>query len=135
MQRPEDLSMRELRQFGVGLAILVILLFVVLLPWLRDAAWPLWPWFVSAALGLAAGLAPAGLRPVYRGLFPIALALAWFNTRFLLGIVFFALITPLGTVLRALGKLQYTERRDEQSDSYRANVSYQARAEDLERPY
>ncbi len=135
MQRPEDLSIRELRHFGVGLAVLVILLFVVLLPWLRDAARPLWPWFVGAALWLAAGLAPAGLRPVYRGFFPIALALAWFNTRFLLGIVFFALITPLGAVLRALGKLQYTERWDEQSGSYRANVSHQARAEDLERPY
>ncbi|MDH3839819.1 MAG: SxtJ family membrane protein [Chromatiales bacterium] len=135
MQRPEVISVPELRQFGFALAVLVVLLFVGLLPWVRDAARPLWPWIVSAALGLAAGLAPATLRPVYRGWFPIALALAWFNTRFLLGIVFFALMTPLGTVLRALGKLQYTERWDERSDSYRSNVSHQARTEDLERPY
>ncbi|MDH3893954.1 MAG: SxtJ family membrane protein, partial [Chromatiales bacterium] len=98
MQRPEVISVPELRQFGFALAVLVVLLFVGLLPWVRDAARPLWPWIVSAALGLAAGLAPATLRPVYRGWFPIALALAWFNTRFLLGIVFFALMTPLGTV-------------------------------------
>lgn len=135
MRRPDAISTRELRHFGAGLAVLVILLFVGLIPWLRDAARPLWPWFVSAGLGLAAGIAPAALRPVYRGWYPIAMALAWINTRFLLGIVFFGLITPLGALLRAFGKLQYTEQWDGQTDSYRANISHQARAEDLERPY
>ena len=135
MHRPEEISVTGLRQFGAGLGVLIVIVFVVLVPWIRDLPAPLWPWLPGFLLVALAAWRPRWLRPVYRGWFPIALALAWFNTRLLLGIVFFLLMMPLGWLLRALGKLQYDESRDPAATTYRVEVAGERSREDMERPY
>ncbi len=47
---------------------------------------------------------PRGLSPIYRGWMRFAFILAWFNTRLILSLVFYLLITPVGFLLRLLGK-------------------------------
>jgi hypothetical protein len=54
-----------------------------------------------AGLGLAA---PRGLRPVHRVWMKLADALAWFNTRLLLGLVYYLVMTPIGLLMRLLGR-------------------------------
>jgi len=114
---------RELRQFGLGLSLLVVIVFWVLLPWLGDRPRPYWP-LVSGGVVAALALAwPVAILPVYRLLLPVARLVGLVNTWLLLGAVFFGILLPVGWVLRRLGRLQYLTRFDPGTDSYRIEVS------------
>jgi hypothetical protein len=113
---------RELRQFGLGLSLLVVLVFWVLLPWLGDRPRPYWP-LVSGGVVAALALAwPVAILPVYRLLLPVARLVGLVNTWLLLGAVFFGILLPVGWVLRRLGRLQYLTPFDPGTDSYRIEV-------------
>jgi hypothetical protein len=117
---PQD--RKELREFGLGLALLIMLIFWGLLPWLGDRPRPTWPLAASALLGMAALAWPVAIYPVYRLLLPVARVLGVINTWLLLGAVFFGMLLPIGWVLRLLGRLQYETRCDPGADTYRIDV-------------
>jgi hypothetical protein len=79
------------------------------------------PW----ALGLAAGLilpallSPRLLAPAHRVWMALAEALGWLNTRILLSIVFFGLVTPMGAFRRALGHDPMRRALDPGAATYR----------------
>ena len=113
---------RELRQFGLGLSLLVVLVFWLLLPWLGDRPRPYWP-LVSGGVVAALALAwPVAILPVHRLLLPVARLVGLVNTWLLLGAVFFGILLPVGWALRRLGRLQYLTRFDPGTDSYRIEV-------------
>jgi len=113
---------RELRQFGLGLAALVVVLFWLLLPWLRDAGRPSWPLVAGGVLALLAVTWPVAIYPVYRLLLPVARVLGVVNTWLLLGSVYFGILLPVGWVLRRIGRLQYRTGFDPRAASYRVEV-------------
>lgn len=97
------LEPQQLRNFGLLTGAIVALLFGLLLPWLLSHAWPLWPWVLAvilAALGLAY---PKALAPVYRLWMKFGHIMGVINSRILLGLVFFLMITPLGAGMRLFG--------------------------------
>jgi hypothetical protein len=63
-------------------------------------------WAVALGVGLIGlGLViPRSLKQVYKVWMRIGHALGWVNTRILLGVIFYGLITPMGLFLRLLGK-------------------------------
>ncbi len=75
------------------------------------AFWPLWPlaapnlyWLTGAGAFALAGLAwPRVLSPLNALWMKIGHVLGWINTRLILGLVFFLLVTPTGFVVRLLG--------------------------------
>lgn len=125
---------RELRQFGLGLAALVVLLFWALVPWLRDAARPSWPLVAGVFVAVLAAAWPVAIYPIYRLLLPIARVLAVVNTWLLLGAVFFGILLPVGWVLRRIGRLQYRTGFDPAAASYRVEVPAE-HAVRLEEPF
>lgn len=58
------------------------------------------------------------LRPIHAAWMAFARALAWANTRLLLGVFFYLVLTPLGLVMRLFGKDFLDERIDRSSRSY-----------------
>ncbi len=57
--------------------------------------------FVIAALFVISTLAaPAALAPVYRWWMRIAEVLGWINTRVLLVLIYYLVVTPLGLIMR-----------------------------------
>ncbi len=58
----------------------------------------------AVALGVLALVAPHRLGPVHKLWMKIADALAWFNTRVLLGVVYYLVMTPTGIVMRLMGR-------------------------------
>ena len=111
-----DASDREVKKFGITFAVLFLAL--AALSYFRHHA-P-WPWFAAGSLVfLAAGLlAPAVLRPLYAGWMKFASALAWVNTRAVLGIMFYLVFTPIGVIARLIGKDLIDQRIDKGARSY-----------------
>jgi len=125
---------RELRSFGLGLAVLLVAVFWVLLPWLGERPRPVWPLATAAVVAAGALAWPPAILPVYRLLLPFARLLGLVNTWLLLGAVFFGILTPVGWVLRRLGWLQYVDRPDAEARSYRIEVD-RDRPVHLEEPF
>ena len=63
-------------------------------------------WMVGLAVALAvpALLAPRILAPAHRAWMALGDGLGWINTRLVLGLIFFGVVTPTGFVLRLTGR-------------------------------
>jgi hypothetical protein len=71
------------------------------------ASWrgsPAWDWFLAAGIVFLVGgeFYPRMLRPVYVGWMKFAFILGWVNTRLVLGIFFYVILTPGSLVMRFL---------------------------------
>jgi hypothetical protein len=118
-ERLNELPRRTITSFA--LIVSGALLAIAAYQWWRGAA----PWVlitlgsIAAVLLLLAAVAPALLRPVYRIWMRIGEALGWVNTRLLLTLVFFLVVTPIGLLMRLFGRSPMAVRR---SDSYWTDV-------------
>ena len=95
-----QLDRAGLRKFGLTTGAIIVALFGLLLPWLRERPWPSWPWAVGVVLSVWSLAAPGSLVVVYRPWMKIGFLLGWLNTRIILGLVFWIIILPLGLLLR-----------------------------------
>jgi saxitoxin biosynthesis operon SxtJ-like protein len=96
-------SERELRKFGLSTGLGFALILGLLVPWLLTAPIPRWPFVIAGLLIGPALLAPRVLRPIQYWWMWGAEKLGAFNARVVLGIVFYALLTPVGAIRRLLG--------------------------------
>jgi len=79
-----------------------------------------YPYFYSASLFFAifAAAAPMVLLPLYRLWIRFAMFMGWVNTRLILGLVFFLIVTPLGLAMRLMGKDVLDQRIDKTAATY-----------------
>ena len=130
-----DLDRAGLRRFGLSTGTVLALLFGLLVPWLIGRPIPIWPWAVGGALVAFAMVAPTMLRPVYRVWMRFGLLAGRITTPLVLGLVFYAFLTPMAAVKRLLGKDAMRRRLDRGgTDSYRS-PSQPSPKERLERPF
>ncbi|WP_413933223.1 SxtJ family membrane protein [Nitrospira sp. BLG_1] len=104
MDRPNHQATdKELGQFGllVGGAFAVIGLWPVVF---RGESLRLWAMVLGGLLIILGGTVPQSLKPVHRGWMKIGHVLGAINTKIILGIVYYGLITPMGLVMRFMGK-------------------------------
>lgn len=113
---PARLSLRELRRFGFTIAIPMAVLSGI----------GIWRQYVvlSVLLGAAAAIlvgfglfAPGLLRPAHRSWMAGTHALSSFNTRLLLGLIYFLVMTPTGMIMRLVGR-DPLNRQLRDADSY-----------------
>lgn len=108
--------MTEVRKFGLLFGLLGAIAGAYLV-WKGNALWP-WAFAAGAAFALSGLFAPDVLRPVYAGWMKLAFVLAWVNTRVLLGLFFYLVMTPIGVLLRLFGKDLLDEGIDRSAKSY-----------------
>jgi hypothetical protein len=125
---------RGLRRFGLVTGAMFAGLFGLLFPWLLDRPIPAWPWTLFAVLAAMGLLTPRWLRPLYYGWMHAALWLSRFTTPVILGVAFFLVVTPIGLIMRAVGRDPMNRRWNRDADSYRVR-SRRTNRESLERPY
>jgi hypothetical protein len=132
----ETPDVAELRKFGLIFGTLIIGAFGLLIPWIWDLeiAVTKWPWPLGALFILWGLLHPGSLGPVYRGWMKFGHAIGWFNTRLILGLVFFAVFFPVAIMLKVLRKDPMARKLDTGTGSYRVPSKAPPR-EQLERPY
>jgi len=92
---------KQLRSFGlmVGGIFAIIGLWPVLLHG-RDLR--LWAVVLAGLLMIPAVVFPKSLGLIYRGWMAVGQVLGWINTRIILSVIFYGLITPLGLLRRLL---------------------------------
>ena len=125
---------KGLREFGFTIGATIAALFGLLIPWLRDADFPLWPWILFALLA-AAGLAvPQALGPVYMLWMRFGAVLSRITSPIVLGIIYFGIVVPMGLIMR-LGRRDPMARHfDRAVPSYRVS-SEQPSRDNMERPF
>ena len=78
-------------------------------------------WMVGLAvvLILPALVAPRALAPAHRAWMALGSALGWVNTRIILGLIFFGMITPMALVLRLARRDPMQRAFDPNATTYR----------------
>lgn len=110
---------QTLKHFGWTMGAVIAPLFGLFFPWLLERPFPLWPWIVSAVfLGLGTFF-PIALKYPHWFWMKLAHVLGWINTRILLTVLFYLLVTPMALVRRLMGKAASFHRWEKQVDSYR----------------
>jgi hypothetical protein len=106
----------EVRKFGILFAVV----FTAVAVYSRYRGIDPWYWFLVGAGGflLTGHVAPGVLRPLYVGWMKFANLLGWINTRVLLGIFFYLVLTPIGIVLRLTGKDLLDTKLDRHAVTY-----------------
>ena len=109
---------KELRHFGL----LVGAVFTVIGLWplvFRGESLRLWAVGIGGLLIVFGGILPQLLAPIHKGWMWVGHIMGWINTRILLSIVFYALVTPIGLVFRLMGKDTMRQAFAESSTTYR----------------
>lgn len=111
-------SHKELRTFGllVGGIFLVIAVWPLLL---RSEAPRLWALGLGASLVCLGAFIPRSLTHVHFAWMKVGELLGWINSRILLGVVFYGLITPMGFLMRLAGKDPMRLALADELDTYR----------------
>lgn len=113
-----EATVKQLRSFGL----LVGGVFAIIGAWpvaLRREDPRLWAAILAALLILPALAYPRSLKWPYRAWMAIGHVLAFVNTRIILGIIFFLLFTPVGSVMRLFGWDPMRRRTEQASETYR----------------
>jgi hypothetical protein len=116
MSRTVDV--KQLRHFGYLVGGIFGLIGLWPLVWRQENP-RLWALGLTVLLVVPALVAPRILAPVYRIWMRLGEVLAWVNTRILLGLVFYGVITPIGLVMRLTGRDAMRRRFEPTGDSYR----------------
>lgn len=94
---------KDLRQFGllVGGVFAVIGLWPVVV---RDESPRWWAMALGSLLIVLGAVVPQSLKQVHAGWMKVGHVLGSINTKIILGIIYYLLITPMGLVMRLMGK-------------------------------
>jgi len=95
----EPKTPRHLRKFGLTLAIGFTVIGAVS-RWRHHEVAPILLWALAAPNGVLALVAPMALAPVERVWMKVGTALGWINTRIILTVLFYIVVTPAGVLLR-----------------------------------
>ena len=112
-------TLRELRQFGLIMGGMIVLMAGLVLPWLWSEHWWRWPFPTAGLFWLAAFTLPAALGPIYYAWMKLALVLAWINSRVILGVAFFLILLPIGAIFKLIGRDPMARRFEAGAQSYR----------------
>jgi hypothetical protein len=109
---------KDLRSFGL----LMGGVFLVVAVWplvIRGGDFRIWAGLIAGGFGAMGMLFPKGLEPIHRVWMMIGEKLGWFNSRIILGLLFFGLVTPMAFIMWILGKRPIQLGFDPEADSYR----------------
>ena len=102
MNDQKKLTIKELREFGFLTGGIIAGLFGLILPLIKGHSLPMIPWIIAIVLAGLSLFVPKSLDPVYRVWMKIGLALGCVNSRIILSIVFFIILTPMALIMKLL---------------------------------
>lgn len=111
-----DCSKKNLKKFGI--TIFICLFFIGLVLILRQKESYKIIWIFGALLLFLGIIEPIVLKPIYRIGMMLAFCLGWINTRILLILLYYIILTPLGLIMRIFGKDFLDLKLEKERESY-----------------
>jgi len=108
--------MEKYRKFGFTMAVAFGIISVLVFAKHRHPVWVLAG--LSAAFAFLGACAPAWLKPVHAFWMGLAQALSWVNTRIILAVMFYLVISPIGLCMRLFGKDLLDKKIEKSKKSY-----------------
>lgn len=134
MNDQKKLTIKELREFGLLIGGIIAGLFGLILPLIRGYSLPIIPWVIAIILvGLAISL-PKSLAPIYRFWMKIGLYVGWLESRIVLSIVFFIILTPMAFIIKLFNRDTMARRFDFEVETYRISSKVYP-SSSMEKPY
>ena len=98
-----EVTKKTLRQFGLMVG--GVFLLIGLWPFVRrQEAVLIWAVVPGSLLAVAGLVVPSLLKQVYQGWMWVGHVLGWVNTRIILGVLFYGVVTPMGLVMKLTGR-------------------------------
>ena len=113
-----DITKKQLRSFGLTVGSIFAL--IAFWPFVIHNVSPRWWAVLTAGCLVVPGVVyPNGLLWIYKPWMMVGHGLGWINTRLILGVVFYIMVTPIGILRRWLGKDPMGRRLRPDLSSYR----------------
>ena len=107
---------KDLRSFGITFAIIFLIIAGFLL-YIENESFQLFI-VISSVFIIFGFLFPITLKPIYISWMSFAIILGWFMTRFILSLLFYLIVTPIGLITRLLGKDFLELKKEASNGSY-----------------
>jgi len=107
---------KDLRSFGITIGF--ILLAIAAFLFFKDKDSYQTFLYISGALIIFGLIIPVILKPIYLAWMTFAVILGWFMTRVILSLLFFIILTPLGLILRIVGKDFLNQKEQKELNSF-----------------
>ena len=98
-----EVTKKTLRQFGLMVGGIFLLIGLWPFVWRQEAV-RIWAVVPGSALAVAGLLMPGILKQVYQGWMCVGHVMGWVNTRIILGVLFYGVVTPMGLVMKLTGR-------------------------------
>ena len=113
-----EVTKRTLRQFGLMVGGVFLLIGLWPFVWRQEAVriWAVVPGSLLAITGL---VVPSLLKQVYQGWMRVGHVMGWVNTRIILGVLFYGVVTPMGLVMKVTGRDPMRRGYEPDAQTYR----------------
>ncbi|MDJ0731368.1 MAG: SxtJ family membrane protein [Crocosphaera sp.] len=128
------LDKKGLGDFGLLTGAIIALLFGLALPLLWGYNLPLTPWIIGGTLAIVALFIPQSLAPIYQGWMRVAQVLAWVNSRVILGLIFFIIVTPMALIMKIIKRDPLKRKFEFRLETYRVSSQIKNKVS-MEKPY
>jgi hypothetical protein len=113
-----EITPKQLRSFG--LIVGAVFALIGLWPLIWHGREPrLWALVLAGVLIIPALVFPRSLRGFYRVWMALGAGLGWINTRIILSVFFYGMVTPMGLIMRLRGKDPMHRRWEPDTETYR----------------
>lgn len=135
MIKAETMSPKQLRDYGLLMGTVIVVLFSVY-PWfILKKGFMAWPWALSAFFWLAAVIYPKALLPIYRAWMKVGLVLGKINSTIILTLCYFVLFFPVALIFRLMKRDRLYRFSSKQDSSYRQVREIPRSVQQMEKPF
>ncbi|XTZ10104.1 MAG: SxtJ family membrane protein [cyanobacterium endosymbiont of Rhopalodia yunnanensis] len=128
------LNRKELRRFGLLTGTIISGLFGLVMPLILGHKLSLTPWIITGVMYGLATFIPQSLDPIYNNWMKVTQVLAWINTRIILGLIFFFIVTPMAFIMRLFNRDPMKNKFNPSLKTYRI-LSFIKEKNSMEKPY
>ena len=113
-----EVTKSALRQFGLMIGSIFLLVGLWPFVWRQEAV-RIWAVVPGALLVMAGLVIPGILKHIYQGWMWVGHVMGWVNTRIILGVLFYGIVTPMGLIMKMTGHDPMRRSYEPESQTYR----------------
>ena len=130
----QNTNNKRLMSFGILMGVIFIPFFGSFIPMLLGYSYSVIFWIIGGIFLIFSIVSPNLLSPIYEGWMLFARIASWINSRLILGIIFFVVVTPMGVFMKILKYDAMRRKFQFKTESYRIFSICKSKTS-MEKPY